>query len=149
MRNLALVVIAVVAPLLASAETIELPFKQDRRLGVLRVEVKVNGKAAVLLVDTGASRSILGADRVGMPGQLLPASVVRPAPGVRISGLSGMANITLGRRTWRDWTVVVVDLSGFRAVYGDDIGGIIGQDFLGEFESVEIDYRNKIIRLRD
>lgn len=132
----------------ALAETIVLPFHQDRSLRVLRVTCRMNGKPVVLLLDTGASRSLVAADLVGVPRARLPVERHRKGPGIRSAGLLKRVGLEIGGRSWRDRPILAVDLAPFREVYGADVAGILGQDLLSEFDAVEIDYARREVRLR-
>jgi hypothetical protein len=136
---------ATIALPLPAAET-TVRFARDAELGVIRIEARVDGDPVVLIVDTGATRTLIAADVLGI--RALPPRVARPAPGVRIAGLPRVTNLGIGDRTLRDWSVLAVDFSAFREVYGADIGGIIGQDALMTFDVVEIDNRRGQIVFR-
>jgi hypothetical protein len=129
--------------------SVELPFRHDGPLHVLRVEGVVDGKPAVLLLDTGATRSLVDADRIGVRRAALPRATTRTGPGIRSAGIVRNVALELGGRAWGDRRMLAVDFGAFRDVYGAEVVGIIGQDMLTEFSAVEIDYRRHRITMRD
>jgi hypothetical protein len=133
----------------ATGGCVELPFRQDRTLRVLRVDGVVDGKPAVLLLDTGATRSLVDADRIGVRRAALPRATTRTGPGIRSAGIVRRVALELGGREWEERRMLAVDFGQFRDVYGAEVVGIIGQDMLMEFSAVEIDYRRGRITMRD
>src|SRR6478609_2554454 len=55
------VALALIMPALlqASAQPIQVPYQQSRKFNAILVVVAVNGKPAVLIVDTGSDRTII------------------------------------------------------------------------------------------
>jgi hypothetical protein len=101
---------------------LHLPFRDES--GLILLDLKVNEKPAVLLLDTGATTTLfanagLVEIRVG------EHSVIA----VRANEL-GRFNSTTRRNM---------------ALLG--ISGILGQDFLHKFKSVRIDYGNRVLEL--
>lgn len=133
----------------AAAGELRIPFEQDPRLSVLRVIATIDGRESVVLLDTGATHSLVAADLVGVRESNLPRGKGRRGPGIRTYGLARQIGLGIGPKRWRDRLVVAVDFSDFRDVYGEEVGGILGQDLLSQFSSVEIDYRRKMVVLRD
>src|SRR5262245_43871797 len=71
------------APVPVAAKDVEVPFKLERRSGVIVVDVKVNDRAARLLLDTGAARTVIRPELVGVnPMELRVARFSGQGPGL-------------------------------------------------------------------
>lgn len=127
-----------------AGSTVEVPFERNRQFGSILVRVHVNGKPAILLVDTGSSHTLLSADILGVN----PLFLERAAAPVKGSGLIGIAGwttatIDLGTINWANRKVLVMD--EFREIsksMKQRVDGILGEDVLNEFTSVAIDFKN-------
>lgn len=112
------------------------------------VEVVVNGKPCTFVLDTGASRTVVSPKVLGgLVGFNLKLSRFR----AKGPGLAGEAtwetvnSLRLGKKTWYDQRIVVMNLEAVSKVYGRRIDGLLGQDLLSEFDSVLIDFKNRKI----
>jgi hypothetical protein len=99
-----------------------LPFRDENGLTLL--DLKVNGKPAVLLLDTGATTTLF-ANAGLVEIRVAEHSVIA----VHANELGRFSSTT--RRN--------MALLGIR--------GILGQDFLHKFKSVRIDYVNRVLEL--
>jgi predicted aspartyl protease len=124
---------------------VDVPFELNRQFGSILVRVHVNGKPAVLLVDTGSSHTLLSADIL----RVNPLFLERAAAPVKGSGLIGIAGwttatIDLGTISWSNRKVLV--MNEFREIsksMKQRVDGILGEDVLNEFTSVAIDFKNR------
>ena len=148
-RVLGVALVLLMSTMPVAADGVVLAFHQDRTHRVLRVDGHIDGQPAVFLVDTGATRSIVDAARIGISRNRLPTVARRNGPGVRSAGYMRAVNLELGERAWCDRPILAVDFTDFHKVYGKDVAGIIGQDLLTEFARVEIDYRRQRITMTD
>ena len=113
------------------------------------VQGKVNGNAAVLLLDTGANRTIVSTEIYGNARFDLQRTPRRQG-GAGFAGYSlrRAADVELGENMWTAQQVSVMDLNELRQMLHMDFDGLLGQDFLRQFRSVRIDYRTHVIELQ-
>lgn len=114
----------------------------------LLVNIRVNGKAARLLIDTGASKSVfdqkrcarfISSDSFENHDKLstgLGTSTMK-------SHLAIIDRISLGKMQVRNYKTVVIDLSHVNVAYGElkqkPIDGVLGSDILRKHKAI-IDY---------
>ncbi len=117
------------------------------RANLITVEVTINGREKLLILDTGASQTMLGrrtAQELGL--QETQRAVGRGAGGeVEIAHVA-VDLLAVGDLAIHDVTAVVMDLEEIQAHMGGDISGVLGFDFLSRFK-VTIDYRAKKLTL--
>jgi hypothetical protein len=121
-----------------------LPIERGTVFGVILVSVQVNGKPAALILDTGSSTTILSPEASGLD----PINLRRAEPPKRGSGFAGdgrWGEVTLvtGERIWKDHRVLVLDMKSISDTMHRKIDGLLGQDILDEFKSIEIDFEHK------
>ncbi len=134
-------------PALAS-DPLVLPFEIDRTTATILVKGEVHGRAALLILDTGASTTLFRHDLVDLgAGGLGPSTFSSEGPGLRADGRWTTATFRLGGRTWFHRKVVGMRLDEVSRAFRRDIDGILGQDLLREFRSVTIDFDAKEVRL--
>ncbi|HEX9597556.1 MAG TPA: retropepsin-like aspartic protease [Anaerolineales bacterium] len=139
--------VLLLAALGAQAAVIEVPFQRNATRDAILLEARVNGKNVVLLLDTGASITVLDKSVAGLTAfDLKQSRFKQTGPGLRGEAVWARVGLRLGPKVWRDRAVVVMDLSEVSRVYGRRIDGILGQDVLTEFDQVTIDFKAKIIR---
>jgi hypothetical protein len=130
------------------AEALEMPFEIDSAQSAILVRASADGKPVLLVLDTGASRTILARELVrSAPQRLAPSGFSGDGPGLRVRGRYTEATLALGGRTWKNRSVVVMDMAEVSLAFGRRIDGLLGQDLLREFERVTIDFRARILRL--
>jgi Aspartyl protease len=109
--------------------------------GYIGIDAKINGRARLLVVDTGAPQSHLDPSRVRdvkwepVPGGTKPASIC-------LLDSVELGTIKLGSR----W-MYSVDLSDPNAAMGDRADGLLGADILGPHGAV-IDYPSRTLFLK-
>jgi hypothetical protein len=129
----------------ASYRRIVLPLERSPRFGALLVRVQVNGKPAVLIVDTGSNTTILSPGICGLNTDRLPRAEPPPkGAGFVGEGRWGQATLTIGTAVWKDRRVLIVDTTDLTE---RKIDGILGQDILDDFKYVEINLEAKRITL--
>jgi predicted aspartyl protease len=111
--------------------------------GLVLVKVEVNGRPAVLIVDTGANQTIISSELGDMRPRTLE-SAVSPSKGSGWSGTGVFATATLrvGPISWRNHRVVVMDTHHLSKSFGQTIDGLLGMDFFKEFEVVVVNLKN-------
>jgi Aspartyl protease len=124
------------------------PIERSPDFGAILVSVHVNGKPAVLILDTGSNTTILSPEISGLnPAHLLRAAPPRKGTGFVADGRWGQATLTIGTTVWRDKRVLVVDTKDVSRAVQRKIDGILGQDILDEFKYVEINLEEKRLTL--
>jgi len=121
-----------------------LPIERDAVFGVTLVRVGVNGKLAVLILDTGSSTTILSPEVSGLdPVKLRRADPPKNGTGFVGDGRWGEATLVTGTRIWKNHRVLVTDMKSVGDAMQRKIDGILGQDILHEFKHIEIDFEHK------
>jgi len=143
-----LLAVLLAVALSAIAAPIELSFQLDGRHSAILVSAEVNGKPVTLILDTGATQTILDAKLLGLTNLDLKMSrFADSGPGLRGEAVWAEARLKLGGCTWRDHRVVAMNLDALTARYGRTIHGILGQDILSTFDRVTIDFRKHTLTL--
>lgn len=125
-----------------------LPIERSPRFSAILVTVRVNGKQAVLILDTGSNTTILSPEITSLNPTVLPRSQPpRKGTGFVGDGRWGHATLAIGATVWNDRRVLVVDTSDLSLAAQRRIDGILGQDILDEFKYVEIDLEKKRLTL--
>jgi hypothetical protein len=124
---------------------ISLPIEMHPEFGAILVTVKVNGKDATLLVDTGAASTFVSAKLAGVEHEL-QRSRFRADAGMDVSGVWTRARLSLaGWQTTID--VKAIDCAPISQRFKRRIDGILGQDVLRSFGRVTIDFKAKTLEL--
>ena len=111
--------------------------------GLVLVKLEVNGRPAVLIVDTGSNVTIISPDLADVaPGTLDNAASPSRGSGFTGRGVFRRATLRVGSVTWRDHRVVVTDTRELSKSLGQKVDGMLGMDFLSEFELVVVDLKN-------
>ena len=128
-------------------EPIEIPFEYSKAFGLMLVKVEVNGKPAVMVVDTGSNETIVSPKLV-IVKQLSSKDAVAMAKGSGYSGngVISTAFLTIGQLNPKNCQILVVDLSDLSKTLGQEVDGILGMSVLKEFETVSVDLkRHKLV----
>ncbi|HTS46409.1 MAG TPA: retropepsin-like aspartic protease [Bryobacteraceae bacterium] len=120
--------------------TVPFDFAADR--GSLLVRARINNRAAILIVDTGSSHTILRPSAAGVN----PAELRAPRVGAGVIGDAVGREVTLevGQRVWQRRRVSVMDLSAALSAYQEKIDGLLGIDFFLEFSQAVIDLNKRV-----
>jgi hypothetical protein len=131
------------------AEGIELPFELHPRYRAIFIRAVVNGRPVTLLVDTGAASTFVAGDLVGVNRSAIARARFRPEGGLDVSGVWKTASLELDP-SWREEVKVgAANLATVSARYRRPLDGILGQDVLGRFARVTIDFEaGKLILTR-
>lgn len=130
-----------------SADSLDLPFECAEERGSILVQVRINDKPALLILDTGSSHTVVRPEFLGTkPSELVPTKAAADG------GFKGDAvgrEITLQVGSWKlqKQRVAVMDLSQVLSVYREKIDGILGLDFLFRFSRATINFNDKTIML--
>jgi len=124
------------------------PIERSPHFGAILVSVHINGKPAVLILDTGSNTTILSPEISGLsPANLPRADPPRKGTGFVADGRWGQATLTIGTTVWKDKRVLVVDTKNLSRAVQRKIDGILGQDILDEFKIIEINLEEKRLAL--
>jgi hypothetical protein len=142
----ALVIPAKNTPRPPSAETYTLHFKTAHSL--ILIDAAVNGLPAKLIFDTGATRTILSADILGMnPTEIEMQEQQFPYDLERGDALETNVSLILDRYELITTRTYVSDLADVRNLLGVRCDGILGQDIISSFNAIRVDYRSSILQL--
>ena len=121
----------------------EIPFKNSGSFGLVLVKVEVNGRSAILIVDSASNRTIISSELADMGPRTLN-NLVSTSKGSGLVGTGTFARVTLklGHITWRDHQIVAMDMREFSKSFGQKIDGLLGMDFFSQFELVVVDLKN-------
>ena len=121
-----------------------LPIEHEKEFREILVRIVVNGRLAVLILDTGSSTTILSPEASGLnPTSLRRADPPKKGTGFVGDGRWGEATLVTGTRIWKDHRILVADMNSITDAMHRKIDGILGQDILGEFKYIEIDFKHK------
>jgi len=123
------------------SQDLELPFEISSSQSGILVRGTANGKPVLLILDTGASRTILARGLVALPRPVPPSRFSTDGPGFNARGTYTEATLELGGRVWRGRSVVGMEMEEVSRAFGQRIDGLLGQDLLREFDRVTIDFR--------
>ena len=121
------------------SNSLEIPFEYSKSFGLILIRAEINGKPAVLLLDTGSNNTSVNSKLVDVVTPPLKDTVTSE----KGSGYSGTAVFTkaslkVGPVLWRDHRILAMDLEEISKSLGENIGGILGMDFLNEFKVVVV-----------
>jgi predicted aspartyl protease len=150
---LLLIVISTACSCSAKSRAEELPkdstgvlLVSDKSTGTILVDAKLNGEPVVMILDTGASHSMFDASTFGLSAvQFQAARMNTHGLGLNADVVLRTANFELGNKAWKQQPVEIADLHLLSKIYGRKIGGIIGQDVLRSFASVQINYKGQCV----
>jgi len=135
-----------ISPMLAAE--LELRFERDAALDAILIRAEVNGRPALLLLDTGANRTVISPELAGVPAEELRAARFRDSsPGLHAEYTFREASLRLGSREWKGRRLAVMNLEQVSRVYGRRLDGILGRDVLREFSRVSIDFKRNVLVL--
>lgn len=131
-----------------AGETMRVPFEYASSRNSLLVHVSINGKSALLILDTGSAHTVLRPEVLGLKRSAVTPARTSPSGGAFMGDAIGRAvTLQVGDRTWRKYRIVVMDLSQVLAAYQESPDGVLGLDFLQNYRRVAIDLHERIIML--
>jgi hypothetical protein len=118
----------------------------DKSTGTILVDASVDGQPVVMILDTGASHSIFDAGIFGVSAvQLQAARMKSRGLGLDADVVLRTADFKIGQEAWEQQPIEIADLHLLSKIYGRKIGGIVGQDVLRSFVSVQINYKGQCV----
>jgi len=128
---------------LAGAQTLIIPVDIDGER--ILVNIRVNDKAARLLLDTGAGMTLVGPKFAKGTIELQRVNIEQQA-GMSEASVRRLS-ITLGEMTFKNHVVGVLDMADVNSRTGAKIDGLLGEDILRRFRSVRISFKDKTLEL--
>jgi hypothetical protein len=122
----------------------------------LMIKVKINGKSANLIIDTGASKTVLDRTRVSKyvkERDFISHDKLSSGLGTNSmeSHMTLLKKISIGDLVINDYTTVLLDLSHVNGSYQQiglkPVEGVLGSDILLLYNAV-IDYEKKILKFK-
>jgi hypothetical protein len=127
---------------------VELPFRDSKILDAILITVRVNGRDAVLILDTGSNRTMLSPEVADLdPRDHAQFQTLFPESAVKAAARWGRVNLQIAGQTWQNRQVVVKSQDELSSTFLQKIDGILGKDVLNEFNRVTIDFHAHLIRL--
>ena len=134
---------------------IQLLFIEDDGYHLL-IKVKLNGKGATMLIDTGASRTVFDRSRMLRYAEERDfLSIDKLSTGLGTNKMethsTWIKNFRIGKLSLQHFETILLDLSHVNNSYArldlPAIDGVLGSDLMMKYEAV-IDYRAKEMKLR-
>jgi hypothetical protein len=139
--------LALAAPA-AAEKDLEVSFEINRGREAILLRGELNGEPAVLILDTGASHTVVSPERAGLNAlDLRKARFSEKGPGMGAEAVWGRTTLRLGGKVWSDRPVVVMNLTEVSRMYGRKVDGLLGHDILGECRRVAIDFKERRLLL--
>jgi predicted aspartyl protease len=129
---------------------VEIPFEYSRAFGLMLIKVEVNGKPAVMVLDTGSNETIV-TPRLVIVKQLSSkeaVAIAKGSGGYSGTGVVATAFLSIGPLNPKNCQILVVDLSALSKTLGQEVDGILGMSVLKEFEIVSVDLRHHKLVLK-
>lgn len=145
-RSISIVLAASLASL-ACAQTrvsVEAPF--ELKNAMILIDVPVNGRSAVFLLDTGAVDTYVDTSELKLHLESAGSTMVSTPIGNKPQRVF-LARISFGTQELH-MHVVSLDLSQLRKECECKAAGILGMSALQTFSEFEVDLRNKLLTLR-
>lgn len=130
----------------AAATELELPFELQSRHQAMLVTAIVDGRPATLLVDTGAGATYIRAGLVGVNEAAIARARFRTDVGADVAHVRRTVTLRLGEWS-RELRVGAANLTSLSQRFGRPVDGVLGQDVLGQFSRVTIDFGRKKLSL--
>lgn len=126
----------------------KIPFEFSRAFGLMLIRAEVNGKPAVLVLDTASNHTIISSRFVDVATPTLKDTVsTGKGSGYSGTGVFVTASLMVGFLSWRDHRILAMEMREFSKSLGQDVDGILGMDFLSEFELVTVDFKHHKLEL--
>jgi aspartyl protease/PDZ domain-containing protein len=130
----------------AGSSSVGIPFELANDLIVLKVRVN-SSRSLHFLFDTGAGVSVIDPQSAKALGLRAKGKLNLDATGGSVqSGLVGPVSLSLAGVTVFKQTLATIDLDVAAPLFGYQIDGVIGHDFINNFV-VEIDYASGLMNL--
>ena len=124
-------------------EALTIPFRFASGRGSILIQARVSGRAALLILDTGSSHTILmpsiaGVNRAGLAAPRIDAGIIGDAVAREVT-------LQVGECVIQRHRVSVMDLSNALSAYREKIDGLLGIEFLLRFSQANFDWKARSI----
>jgi predicted aspartyl protease len=125
-----------------------IPFQVSRSFGLMLIRGEVNGNPATLILDTGSNHTIISSRFVDVLTPARGTVSTEKGSGYSGTGVFTKASLKVGPLVWRNHRILAMDLKEISKSLGQNVDGLLGMDFLNEFEIVVVDLRQHKLILR-
>jgi predicted aspartyl protease len=130
----------------AADRTLQTSFEYSTSRNAILLHVRINDKLALLILDTGATHIVLRPEILGLnPKKLAQTKASSGGAGFMGDAVGQEVSLQVGSWKWEKRRVAVMDLSQVLSAYQEKIDGVLGLDFLTEFNQVTINVKDKTI----
>ena len=121
----------------------EIPIETSSRFGLLLVKAEVDGKPAVLIVDTGSTITVISS-KLATISDRDPKRVMVPRNGSGLVGMGVYAQVAIkvGPLVWGKRRIVVMDMQEVSKSLEQEVDGIRGLDFFNQLAFFAVDTKN-------
>ena len=132
-----------------ASKPVEIPFRFSRSFDLILVAANVDGHPAILVLDTGCTHTMINSLIVNASVPDLRRSVdTARGSGYSTKGFYTTAWLRVGPVNWRDHPIIVMETKELSKTLGQEIDGLLGMDFLSEFETVIVDLKQRKLILQ-
>ena len=132
-----------------SSNQAAVPFRFSHTFGLILINAEVNGTPALLVLDTGSNHTAISPRFVDVASPYLGNRVsTERGSGYSGTGVFTKVSLKVGPLVWRDHRVLAMDMKEISGTLGENVDGILGVDFLSEFEIFVVDVRHHKLILR-
>ena len=131
---------------LAPTGSIELTINR----GIALAHVVVDGKPRLFIVDSGSETTIINSDRIDLPTKRILHSGISTLSASAIPVVWKVVNLhslKLGQLEIRDLEVMSRSMAVIEDELKTEVDGILGVDLLKAWDSLQLDYRGKVLTL--
>ena len=130
-------------------DPVEVPFEYSRAFGLMLIRTEIDGKPAVMVLDTGSNETIVSPKLLkGKQPSSKEAVAMAKGSGYSGAGVVATAFIRIGPLRQKNCEILIVDLSDLSKGLGQEVDGILGMSVLKEFEIVTVDLRRHKLVLK-
>lgn len=134
---------AIVGQVHGAKEALTIPFRFASGRGSILIQARVTGKAALLMLDTGSSHTILMPSIAGVNRADL--ALPRTDAGIIGDAVAREVTLEIGECVFHRHRVSVMDLSNALSAYREKIDGLLGIEFLLRFSQATFDLKTRSI----
>jgi hypothetical protein len=132
-----------------SSNSTEIPLRSSHVFGLMLVEASINGKPVVLILDTASNHTVISSELIdAATPSLVDGVATEKGSGWSGKGVFAKVSLAVGPVRWPDHKIVAMDTSALSKSLGENVHGMLGMDFLKEFDMVIVDLRKHKLILK-